>query len=56
MAIQMRRGQYKDFDPDKMLPGEWAVAIDNDTPSHMDVLPFGRGEENRHLRGFCRAD
>lgn len=28
MAIQMRRGQYKDLDPDKLLPGEWAVSLD----------------------------
>lgn len=28
MAIQMRRGQYKDLDPDKLIPGEWAVSLD----------------------------
>ena len=28
MAIQMRRGQHKDFNPDKLLPGEWAVSLD----------------------------
>jgi len=28
MAIQMRRGNLVDFDPSKMLPGEWAVATD----------------------------
>ena len=27
--MQMRRGLEKDFDPDKMSPGEWAVSIDN---------------------------
>lgn len=27
MAIQMRRGNYSDFDPTQLLPGEWAVAI-----------------------------
>lgn len=30
MAIQVRRGNYADFDPDKMLPGEWAVVLAND--------------------------
>lgn len=25
MAIQNRRGDYQDFDPSRMLPGEWAV-------------------------------
>lgn len=28
MAIQVRRGQKKDFNPDKMLPGEWAGTTD----------------------------
>lgn len=27
MAIQVRRGNYADFDPDKMLPGEWACVL-----------------------------
>jgi len=27
MAIQMRRGAYVDFDPSRMLPGEWAVVL-----------------------------
>lgn len=25
MAIQSRRGKYSDFDPNRLLPGEWAV-------------------------------
>lgn len=28
MAIQTRRGLEADFDPSKMLPGEWAVSLD----------------------------
>lgn len=28
MAIKMRRGNEADFDPSKMLPGEWAVSTD----------------------------
>lgn len=30
MAIQMRRGNAVDFDPSKMVPGEWAVSQDNE--------------------------
>ena len=30
MAIQVRRGQYEDFNPNKLLPGEWAVVLAND--------------------------
>lgn len=29
MAIQMRRGNQVDFDPSKMVPGEWAISQDN---------------------------
>lgn len=29
MAIQMRRGESRHFDPTKMVPGEWAVSTDN---------------------------
>lgn len=29
MAIQMRRGQFIDFDPTQLLPGEFAVSQDN---------------------------
>ena len=47
MAIQMRRGQYKDFDPDKMLPGEWAVAIDNDTQHQVIWMCFRSGVVKR---------
>ena len=30
MAIQMRRGSYSDFDPTKMLAGEWAIVTGGD--------------------------
>ena len=33
MAIQNRRGSYGDFDPDKMVAGEFAVVQDNDPDS-----------------------
>lgn len=29
MAIQMRRGNYNDFDPTRMMAGEFAVCLDN---------------------------
>lgn len=33
MAIQNRRGIFSDFDPDKMIPGEWAVVLSGDPDS-----------------------
>ncbi|MDO5539400.1 MAG: hypothetical protein Q4F83_04920 [Eubacteriales bacterium] len=33
MAIQNRRGDYADFDPQKMLPGEWATVLSGDPNS-----------------------
>lgn len=33
MAIQNRRGNYSDFDPDKMLPGEWGAVLADDPSS-----------------------
>lgn len=30
MAIQMRRGNLANYDPDKMLPGEFGVAVDEE--------------------------
>ena len=30
MAIQMRRGEYGKFDPEKLLPAEWAVVLSGD--------------------------
>ena len=30
MAIQMRRGNAVDFNPSKMVPGEWAISQDNE--------------------------
>jgi len=43
MAIQMRRGLRVDFDPAKMLPGEWAVAIDSDTANQIIWMCFAPG-------------
>lgn len=30
MAVQSRRGNYSDFDPEKMVPGEWATVLSGD--------------------------
>lgn len=43
MAIQMRRGLRKDFDPNKMLPGEWAVSIDSVTSNQIVWMCFVAG-------------
>lgn len=47
MAIQMRRGNKADFDPSKMLPGEWAVAIDRDTQNQIVWMCFRAGVVKR---------
>ncbi len=33
MAIQNRRGDYNDFDPQQLVPGEWAVVLSGDPHS-----------------------
>lgn len=47
MAIQMRRGLSREFDPSKMLPGEWAVAIDTDTSKQIIWMCFAPGVTKR---------
>lgn len=47
MAIQMRRGLKAEFDPGKMLPGEWAVAIDDDTQNQIVWMCFRTGVVKR---------
>lgn len=47
MAIQMRRGLKADFDPDKMLPGEWAVATDSDSSKQIVWMCFAPGVVKR---------
>lgn len=47
MAIQVRRGQKADFDPTKMLPGEWAVSIDSDTNNQIVWMCFRAGVVKR---------
>ena len=50
MAIQSRRGAYGDFDPDKMLPGEWASVLKDD-PKAQDgksvYMCFAAGDVKR---------
>lgn len=40
MAIQVRRGLRADFNPSKLLPGEWAVSIDSDTDNQIVWMCF----------------
>ena len=47
MAIPMRRGKRTDFDPTKMLPGEWAVAIDSNTDNQIVWMCFAAGVVKR---------
>lgn len=47
MAIQMRRGQRKDFQPSKLLPGEWAVSIDAATDNQIVWMCFAPGVTKR---------
>lgn len=50
MAIQTRRGTYNDFDPEKLLPGEWAT-VQSDDPHSADgksmYMCFAPGEVKR---------
>lgn len=43
----MRRGLQADFDASKLLPGEWAVAIDNDTSKQVVWMCFAPGVVKR---------
>ena len=47
MAIRMRRGKRTDFAPTKMLPGEWAVAIDSNTDNQIVWMCFAAGVVKR---------
>lgn len=47
MAIQHRRGKKVDFDPQKMLPGEWAVSIDAETENQIIWMCFRPGVVKR---------
>ena len=45
MAIQMRRGELADYDPDQMLAGEFAVATDEEEL----YIAFSTGNSKRVL-------
>lgn len=45
MAIQMRRGNLVNYDADKMLPGEFGVAVDEKEL----YIAFGSGDSKRVL-------
>lgn len=47
MAIQHRQGKKVDFDPYKMLPGEWAVSIDTETEKQIVWMCFRAGVVKR---------
>ena len=45
--IQMRRGLRRDFDPAKLLPGEWAVTTDPGTENQIVYMCFQAGVVKR---------
>lgn len=47
MAIRVRRGLLDEFDPSKLLSGEWAVSIDADTGKQQVFMCFGAGLTKR---------
>ena len=47
MAIQMRRGLRADFDPTKLVAGEWAVSVDSSTQNQIVWMCFGAGVVKR---------
>ena len=57
MAIRMRRGNYSDFDPTKMLAGEFAVCLDNGyvymTLSQGNVIRLGTADSMDEAIALC---
>lgn len=49
MAIQMRRGQLVNYDKNKMLAGEWGIAIDSDTERQKAFIAFAPGIDKEVL-------
>ncbi len=47
MALRMRQGLKRDFDPRKMLPGEWAVSTDSETENQIVWMCFQAGVVKR---------
>lgn len=59
MAIQMRRGLRRDFDPSRMVAGEWAVSIDEETENQIVWMCFAPNVVKRigtyeDFEEFCR--
>lgn len=49
MAIQMRRGLLADYDKNKMLAGEWGIAIDATTENQKAYVAFAPGVDKEVL-------
>lgn len=50
MAIQHRRGPFAQFDPTRLLPGEWAIVLSGDTSTSdgsAAYMCFGSGRVKR---------
>ncbi len=47
MAIRMRQGRKRDFNPRNMLPGEWAVSTDPETENQIVWMCFQAGVVKR---------
>ena len=50
MAVQIRRGDYEDFDPNKLVAGEWAAVMSGDpkaTDGKAVYMSFGSGDVKR---------
>lgn len=45
--IQVRRGLYAEFEPTKLMPGEWAVSIDTETSRQVVWMCFSPGVTKR---------
>lgn len=45
--IQVRRGLYAEFEPTKLMPGEWAVSIDTETSRQVVWMCFSPGITKR---------
>ena len=59
MAIRMRRGNYADFDPSRMVAGEFAVCLDNGyvfiTLAPNNVVQLGTAETIEEALELCEA-
>ena len=49
MAVQTRRGAYENFDPSKLLAGEWATVLSGDPNGGQYHPGHGRSREQLHV-------